>query len=108
MKNDTYNGWTNRETWAVMLHIDNSFPHVVDDIKDIARQHNLTKATPWFGDKIRDYFNEMEADHFDNLTRDMAMIFSDIGSLWRVDWTEIGKHLADNDEEFFEAEEDEE
>ena len=101
-----YNGWTNRETWAVALHIDNNeWTHnhrnqMLDKIKSSKK-----KVESWtdeehirftFSDKLKEWVEGM-ADSFFNGTRgsharDIKLMVEDVGSLWRVNWQEI----ADN------------
>jgi hypothetical protein len=108
---EKYNGWSNRETWAVALHVNNdqgwqeSVLGVVREHKDAAMGGDLE---PWqAGELIRE--NVEEALAFPSETvfdpqwfaATMVPIIHDIGSLWRVDWTELGQaflaDLADED-----------
>jgi hypothetical protein len=38
---ETYNGWTNRETWAVSLHLGNNQGRIVAHFKSAFPQHRL-------------------------------------------------------------------
>lgn len=96
---DRYNGWTNRETWAVALHINNDQgwqESVHAALRDwwgkppggyVADPNEARMA----GEIIRENFEvelETMSDSEDAFSR--LQIQADIGSLWRVDWTELG------------------
>ena len=71
-----YNGWTNRETWATALHINNDqgFGWRTLGGIDILRQifYPILESPP---------------------TKALLGMFHDIGSLWRVDWEEIASNF---------------
>lgn len=105
---DGYNGWSNRETWATALHINND-----QGLYELARDYTQTaweehtavgeNSVSW-GEIID---NEAEAvaclaDTLQNWIEDdlltleniagnqgLFSMLSDIGSLYRVDWKEI-------------------
>jgi hypothetical protein len=126
---DSYNGWTNRETWAVALHINNDqgwqesvhealrgIPDVGDprwamtyddsnDPSGALRQTLYRQA----GEIIRENVEEVldpsdvlaEGDDAPEIfVRNLWPVAQDIGSLWRVNWTELGAaFLSDLEDE---------
>ena len=101
---EEYNGWTNRETWATALHIDNeqgftntasekiqeSFLEDMDKDKADGWQDGLTSATleiqEWVEEMLSfSYWDEHGLEMPDNIKRMKA----DVGSLWRVNFREI-------------------
>ena len=120
-----YNGWPNRETWAVGLHLDNDYglyeyrcglvdvmvASHADWVAEDAVSRVGTRAVfrvadaveSWVRDEFERVFHPMEAvvqgvvvDHQAGVWRMMA---SDVGSLWRVDWTCLAEHWVDDAEE---------
>jgi hypothetical protein len=88
---DEYNGWTNRETWATALHIDNdqAMQEAVQELATSAHQENedtlqaLRELTEW----VEEYVTEvLEADW-----EGVKSMRYDIGSLWRVNWREVAE-----------------
>jgi hypothetical protein len=93
---DTYNGWTNRETWAVALYINND-QGWQESVHDAIRQWLDTASEPAqayeMGDIIRENVESVfdwEFFHGIPVPRDLLLAREDIGSLWRVNWTELG------------------
>jgi len=109
MTEETYNGWTNRETWATARHIDN------DEGLHIQRNELCQKALDY---AIATDYLSMEqvaqrrlAYSLDNWIKGLSCavyfpvypptnallgMFHDVGSIWRVNWDEIaGNWLED-------------
>lgn len=99
---EEYNGWTNRETWATMLHIDNdqSLHEIAMDYARTAREEHkeeeLFSATYCLEETLKYWLEE------DLLTREniagnegLWLMLSDIGSLYRVNYREIAESLIE-------------
>ena len=101
MKDETYNGWTNRETWAWNLLVSNDEylqEHFVEVL--VAQRKELEKqsvgdlrATKYrVGDWLEDAFDEYLSED-DELSRPVELAFRrEVGSFWRINWAEIGEH----------------
>ena len=112
-----YNGWTNRETWATALHINND-QGLYNHRRELCRQaikaaphaphiHTLKQATlyaledslkEWIEGMAEDVFfpdppSEHLSDYGVSLSTAKLGMFHDIGSLWRVDWKEIATNF---------------
>lgn len=104
---DEYNGWTNRETWATALHIDNdeglhSYRNEMCEeaateepteyqTKRQAEVYCLeTTLQAWVEELSESVYSPDTADFPANQA--LAGMFSDIGSLWRVNWREIAEN----------------
>ena len=87
---EKYNGWTNRETWAVKLHIDNDqglYSYYVDMLNRSTDARSLAQELEdWFFNLIQDMLEE------GNLSKEARGMIMDIGSLWRVNWLEIAQN----------------
>ena len=123
---ESYNGWANRETWAVALHINNdqgwqesvleTVRNTVDGITqdppawldpaDLNDVFYANRAGDAIAENVAEWLTgDREARRYaESVTysagQDMAR--DDIGSLWRVDWREIGasfiRDLAEGDD----------
>lgn len=101
---EPYNGWTNRETWAVALYINNdqglqeSVYETLTNLTDDEGESLIVKVdwtlsqTRDAGEAIKDFLDELfDLDTHDGiLPRDVYLMVQDIGSLWRVNWDELG------------------
>lgn len=105
---DNYNGWTNRETWATALHIDNDegLYNYRRELVDNARKEAESTAGDEFprsaehilADSVEAWVTEMSEDVYfpeQAPTKGLLGMFHDIGSLWRVNWQEIAKNFMD-------------
>lgn len=90
----SYNGWSNRETWAVVLHLDSDQVlheqalELVNDYADSSELFPMFRG--WVETLVSrgDYEDEFGGKWPEGLER-MA---SDVGSVWRVDWSEVIEH----------------
>ena len=97
METQDYNGWTNRETWATMLHIDNdqALSEIANDYASVCLKYDdegedisclsLTLEEWITGDLLT----------LENISGNQGLwlMLTDIGSLYRVNWREIAEHL---------------
>jgi len=98
---EKHNGWTNRETWAMALHLDND-QGLCDEMLDLAKQeidgHDEGEEINSYhlGERMKDWI-EGEVLDFDNvsLNRNAYIMLTDIGSLYRVEWREVADHYLD-------------
>lgn len=88
MTNTTYNGWTNRETWAIGLHL-------MEDVTSWI-QHDIGE---WKNDEFKDagqLFRDLVNDMIDqsDLAEDYSLLL-DLIDLSAVNWDELGQHALD-------------
>lgn len=96
---ETYNGWTNRETWAFMLYVQND-----QGLSVSARERlELTDGDNWLIDSLADWAEmHFTRDGYTDDTGgswpdDLADMARDIGSLWRINWSECVEALTDGE-----------
>ena len=96
---DKYNGWTNRETWAVSLHLGNDeglynwtnerIAEVCTDLGEGGETSAIYQAGR-VADMLSDFLDELTDPEEGLVTCEQALtLLRDIGSLYRVDWYEI-------------------
>ena len=122
---ETYNGWTNRETWAVALHINNDQgwqESVHEALRENASDMDYPDAYRSGSSKIdaedaKNYAaskaGEIVRENVENLLtvdgyedtfgserpKALQSIAEEVGSLWRVNWTELGESFLSDLEE---------
>ena len=96
MSNDEmYQGWANRETWAVNLHLSN-------DEGLYSQVNELAVAADRDPDELAEAIRNFVVDELLNpdyyrtelgsaMPDTVIELSREIGSLWRVDWDEIAK-----------------
>lgn len=114
---ETYNGWTNRETWAAALHINNDqgWQESVHDairtkLTDEGDDYSFgdvddSLRARWAGEAIKDNVEELfdpedfSSGEYTERLAQVIRIMSDVGSMWRVNWTELGASFLEDIEE---------
>ena len=102
MKDETYNGWTNRETWAWNLLVSND-EYLQEHFVEVCvalRKERLASPSRYggsdeviVGDWLKDAFDELIYDFQDNDEHESELVLRrEIGSLWRINWAELGEH----------------
>lgn len=99
-----YNGWTNYETWAVKLWLDNDgglYAAQEEWAEDAWRYHGDRSVESYLADMVKDFVEEQ------NPLVDQASLFSDLlnAALSSVNWYEIAENILS---EFPQETEDEE
>ena len=85
MTNTTYNGWTNRETWAIGLYLmDSITDQIIDDIDNWASTETMEAGQ---------LFEECIDEMIENA--DMNDLLLDLLDLSQVNWQELGQHALD-------------
>jgi len=86
---EEYNGWTNRETWATALHLNND-QGLYETVRDWAVsnwEEQESEAVTVLSESIEDFVTELVESDWDGV----KFMRSDIGSLYRVNWREIAE-----------------
>lgn len=95
MSDETYNGWTNRETWALVLHLDND-----ESLQDWTHERirgafTLNDAADLLAAFVDDLFDQSfwKDDFGCEMPEGVHLMRSDVGSTWRIDWHEAAEHF---------------
>jgi hypothetical protein len=88
---EEYNGWKNRETWAMALWLNNDegFQNQVQELAEEARDEEYPASR--LAEALESFIEELF--DFDNISdnRQLFNMLTDIGSLYRVNWYEIAQ-----------------
>ena len=97
MPDNTYQGWTNRETWALMLWVNND-----EGLYDLYRETVQSGLAAHSEDSVRSLTetllrsDEYRAEFGDEWPEGLRQVANEVGSLWRIDWAEVVESLTEN------------
>lgn len=91
-RDETYNGWANRETWAAALHLNNT-EYLQDAAVRYAGMDEYGRALEEWYDTLYDAFWNTCEDWAH--TPEIRMMIQEVGSYWRVNWQEINAALLE-------------
>ena len=100
-EDNTYNGWTNFQTWKINLEVLDDYTSYIIDSERI--KETLEKETYIFSEELEDYvldiirFEECEKEY--QLISNYSYLF-----IKEVNFYEIAKHIKDNLKEHLEYE----
>ena len=100
---ETYNGWTNRETWAVSLHLNNDeglyydLARILEEafLEDVdgSTREGWISGVSSAEDSLSEWVEEILSfgywEDLGGMPRGIQLMKEDVGSLWRVNWREI-------------------
>lgn len=91
---DEYNGWTNRETWATALHIDNDYGTYTMRQEWVEEAREDESPTWALADRLQNWLDELAQDVIDGnpTSEGVRMMLDEIGSRWLVDYREIAEN----------------
>ena len=108
MKNTSYNGWTNYETWVVNMWMDNeqgSHDYWVSvarriyehDAKEQKHFSKMEDAVGILADKLKNDHEEAKDEIFERLEMNCSLWADLLGAaLAETNWHEIAEHLLQN------------
>lgn len=88
MTDNTYNGWTNRETWAIGLHLMDTAVDWIIDSKNEWSENDTKDA----GQLFKDLLDEMIEETGINTNYSLLLDLIDVSA---VNWKELGQHALD-------------
>jgi hypothetical protein len=101
MTDETYNGWPNRETWALVLHINNdpSLHEWALELTELLVTAHGPTAFNRIGERIVDGFEDILAEAVEVGGSEQARwaftVLGDVGSFWRIDWAAVGESFVE-------------
>lgn len=93
---EKYNGWSNRETWALMLHINND-QGLYEEFRALVREDTGLDARDAVQVQVEGYLNpdEYRESYGTDQPAELARMAYEVGSVWRVNWREVVDALTE-------------
>jgi hypothetical protein len=92
---ETYEGWTNRETWAAMLWINND-QGLYETVQELTQHlHECESPIMCLEESLENLFDDAFSD-ISEMTAMGLIMLKDIGSLYRVNWREIASTILED------------
>jgi hypothetical protein len=95
---EEYNGWCNRETWATVLHLSNDeglYETCLVLVEGKAKWSGGDAIEAWLMGQVDELLHGYEypigPDNW------VAMLISDVGSFWRVDWQAVAESFIEEE-----------
>jgi hypothetical protein len=106
MSDETYNGWTNRETWALNLWLSNdqglyemTRERVAEEIAERGQNDTPLTQARLAGEVVRCFTEELLDPEEQPMTPESIItMLQDVCSLYRVNWDEIGAAFVESGE----------
>lgn len=94
MSDERYNGWANRETWGLVLHLNND-EGLQGEAHAVVREPGVWGRTAALESWVTDLLSSSYwTEEFGTPMPEWAHLMrADVGSLWRVDWAEAAESL---------------
>lgn len=105
MSDDGYNGWSNRETWAAVLHMGNDYGlysqlwYMINEVKEEEEDADELRRTvaermesimePYLDPA--EYVEQFGDVALSDWVKGPWLILSDVGDAGRIDWREIAE-----------------
>ena len=87
MTDTTYNGWANRETWVIGLHLMDTVTEWIIDDRDEWTADDIDEAAEIFQDLVAEQMHEAGLPTY-------ALLW-ELLDLSQVDWKELGSHALE-------------
>ena len=107
MSNDGYNGWSNQETWAAALHMENDYGlysqlwHMIGEVKGKSEDDEPNAIRDEVAERMEsimepyldpaEYVEQFGDVALSDWVKGPWLILSDVGDPGRVNWDEIAK-----------------
>lgn len=96
---ETYQGYTNRETWAFCLYYANDhglYRRTLHETEDYLLRANPDASDRELGQHLIDYWRERAHEYTTAPDPSIVMMAREVGSWWRVDAAEVGAAVRES------------
>ena len=97
-RDDSHNGWENRETWAFKIHIDNDggyYNYWNERAKELELYNLEKELKEWVEEIANSLFNGSD----ERITEGARSMLYDVGSIWRINYRAVAEALREENTE---------
>ncbi len=92
---ESYNGWVNRETCVVALHLSSDEDLYRQTLTRIDDTETVGEAAASIERWVKEKHSILHHEPPNRITQPWLNMLADTGSLWRVDWQQIAAYFID-------------
>ena len=90
---EEFNGWINRETCVIALHLSSDQELYTQALAMIDGARNTNEAAVFIERWVKEKHGILHHEPHNRIPHNWAILLADAGSLWRVDWQAIALSL---------------
>ncbi len=95
LASDEYNGWVNRETCVVAMHLSSDYELLRQALAKIGEAKTIGEAAALIERWVKEKHSILHHEPPNRITPNWLNLLADAGSLWRIDWQAVTESFTE-------------